>query len=81
MYHEMIIEAAHAAQSSGGSMTLPTTWLLVAAGAYCVMHRGTDWPGILIGVAIGVYGADGWIGSMFHGLVGGISQGLSSMGH
>jgi hypothetical protein len=61
-------------------MELPILLLLLVAGAYCVMHRGTDWPGILIGVAIGVYGATGVIGDVTKAVVSGVGAGLASMG-
>jgi hypothetical protein len=41
LYHA----AVHQAAAGSTSMTMPILLLLLAAGAYCVMHRGTDWPG------------------------------------
>lgn len=61
-------------------MNIPVLLLLLAAGAYCVFHRGTDWPGILIGVTIGVYGADGVIGDVMRAVVTGIGAGVVKMG-
>lgn len=58
---------------------IPMLLLLLLGGAYCIFHRGTDWPGMLIGVAIGVYGADGVIGDMIRAITTGIGSGLSSI--
>ena len=43
-------------------MTIPMGVLLLIAAVYASKHKGADTPGILLGVLIGVMGADGWVG-------------------
>ena len=35
-------------------MTIAAIALIVIAVLYCVWHKGTDWPAILIGASLGV---------------------------
>jgi hypothetical protein len=45
-------------------MNVPTGVLLVLTLLYAVKHKGSDWFGISLGLAVGVNGASGWIGQI-----------------
>ena len=45
-------------------MNVPTGVLLVVCLVYAVKHKGADGVGICLGLAVGVNGADGWIGQL-----------------
>jgi hypothetical protein len=45
-------------------ISVPTGVLLVAALLYAKKHKGADVPGILLGLAVGVNGAQGWVGQI-----------------
>lgn len=45
-------------------MTIPMGLLLLVAVVYASKHKGADTPGIVLGVLIGVMGADGWVGQL-----------------
>lgn len=50
-------------------MTIPLGVLLLCAAVYAVKHRGSDGPGMILGVCIGVMGAEGWIGDVVRQLL------------
>ncbi|MGH3341378.1 MAG: hypothetical protein ACRDPK_00545 [Carbonactinosporaceae bacterium] len=60
-------------------MTIPIGILLIAAAWYCIAHRGTDWPGLLIGVSLGVYTANTILGDIVRAVVTGVGEGIASV--
>ena len=55
-------------------MTIPMGVLLLIAVVYASRHKGADTPGIVLGVLIGVMGADGWVGQLAWSLMDVITQ-------
>ena len=51
-------------------MTVSLGVFLLLAAVYAVKHKGADLPGMAIGVAIGVVGADGWVGQTVNAVIG-----------
>ena len=60
-------------------MTIPMGVLLLVAAFYAVKHRGSDSPGIMLGVCIGVMGADGWVGDVVRQLMDAVAQAGQSL--
>ncbi|GAA1025014.1 MULTISPECIES: hypothetical protein [Actinomycetes] len=50
-------------------MEIPMVIILGAAVLYSAAHRGSDWPGIVLGVALGVVGYNTFIGDFVHGTI------------
>ncbi|MGH3329352.1 MAG: hypothetical protein ACRDPT_16445 [Streptomycetales bacterium] len=59
-------------------MTISIGILLLVGLWYCFIHRGTDWPGLTIGVALGVYAANTVLGDLVRGIVTGIATAITN---
>jgi hypothetical protein len=59
------------AQAEGGSTTatIPLLLLCVVAGWFCVRYKGAQSPHVIVGVCIGVLGANTFIGTLVHSLL------------
>jgi hypothetical protein len=55
-------------------MTVSLGVFLLLAAVYAVKHKGADLPGLLIGVAIGVIGADGWVGRVVNAVLASLEK-------
>lgn len=55
-------------------MTIPMGVLLLIAAVYAVKHKGADAPGIVLGVCIGVMGANGWVGQAVWSLLDAVTK-------
>lgn len=60
-------------------MTIPMGVLLALAGVWAWRKDGADSPGIILGVCIGVQGADGWVGDLVHSLLQAVTDAVASL--
>ena len=60
-------------------MTIPLGVLLLAAAFYAVKHKGSDAPGMFLGVCIGVVGANGWVGEIVRQLIASVEQAVAQL--
>jgi hypothetical protein len=70
------------AQAAGGeSATIPLVLLCLGAAWLAVKTKGAQWPHISIGVAIGVLGANTFIGTLVHSVLDVLVQIAQQIGH
>jgi fructose-specific phosphotransferase system IIC component len=54
-------------------MEIPMVIILGAAVLYSAAHRGSDWPGIVLGIMLGVVGYNTFVGDLVRALISAVS--------